>query len=89
MVNFQQGKREMLKEYPTHFNALALEIKNLNEGITVHHITTGFRAGHFSLSLAKKPTISLANLLAWSKKYINIKEIEMTWQQVEQSQVDP
>ena len=77
LMNFQQGKRETLKEYLTRFNTLALEIKDLNEGIVVHQITIGFRTGHFSLLLAKIPTTSLANLLAQSKKYIDVEEIEM------------
>ena len=50
LVNFQQDKRETLKEYLACFNALALEIKDLNEGITIHQIIVGLRAGHFSLS---------------------------------------
>ena len=36
LVNFQQGKRETLKEYLACFNLLALEIKDLNEGIVIH-----------------------------------------------------
>ena len=48
----------------------------------------GLRTGHFSLSLAKKPTISLADLLAQLKKYINAKEIEMARRQVDRNQVD-
>ena len=31
LVNFQQGKRETLKEYFSRFNTLALEIKDINE----------------------------------------------------------
>ena len=67
----------MLKEYLARFNTLALEIKDLNEGIAVHQITAGLRTGHFSLSLAKKPTTSLVGLLAWWERYINVEEIEM------------
>ena len=88
LVNFQQGKWEILKEYLAYFNSLALEIKDLNEGIVVHQIMTGLRARHFSLSLAKKPTTSLADLLAHSKKYINVKEIEMARRQVDQNQAN-
>ena len=37
-VNFQQGKRETLKEYLTCFNSHALEIKDLNKRIVIHQI---------------------------------------------------
>ena len=78
LVKFQQGKQETLKEYLAYFNTFALEIKDLNEGITIHQITTGLQVGHFSLSLAKKPMISLVDLLVQLEKYINAKEIEIT-----------
>ena len=71
LVNFQQGRRETLKEYLAHFNTLALEIRGLNEGIVVHQLTVGLQTGHFSLSLAKKSATSLANLLTHLEKYIN------------------
>ena len=58
----------MLKEYLAHFNMLVLEIKDLNEGIVIHQITVEVLARHFSLSLAKKFAISLANLLARLEK---------------------
>ena len=85
LVNFQQGKQETLKEYLARFNSLALEIKDLNEGIVIHQIIAGLRAGHFSLSLAKKLTTSLADLLICLKKYINVEEIEMTRRQIDQN----
>ena len=59
------------------FNVLTLEIKDFNEGITVHQIMAGLHAGHFSLSLAKKLTSSLADILGQLEKYINMEEIEM------------
>ena len=34
----------MLKEYLAHFNMLALKIKDLNEGISIHQIMTLSRA---------------------------------------------
>ena len=77
LVNFQQGRRETLKEYLARFNMLTLEIRELNKGITMHHLIAGLRTRHFLLSLAKKPTTSLANLLTHSKNYINIEEVEM------------
>ena len=77
LANFQQGGREMLLEYLAHFKTLALEIRDLNEWIIVHQITTELRTGHFSLSLAKKPATSLVDLLTHSKKYINVEEVEM------------
>ena len=77
LVNIQQGRRETLKEYLAHFNTLALEIRDLNEGIIVHQLIRGLRIGHFSLSLAKKPTTSLVDLFTHSEKYINAKEVEI------------
>ena len=88
LVNFQQGRRETLKEYLARFNTLALEIKDLNEGIVVHQIMARLQTRHFSLSLAKKPATSLAGLLAWSEKYINVEEIKMARRQVERSQAE-
>ena len=49
---------------------------------------TRLQVGHLSLSLAKKPITSFANLLTQSKKYINAEEIEMARRQVDRSQVD-
>ena len=66
LVNFQQGKRETLKEYLARFNTFALEIKDLNEGIAVHQMTTRLQVRHFSLSSTKKLATSLADLLASS-----------------------
>ena len=42
--------------------------------------------GHFSLSLAKKPVTSLANLLTRLEKYINVEEVEMARQQLDCNQ---
>ena len=72
----------MLKEYLARFNTLALEIKDLNEGIVVHQIMARLRVRHFSLSLAKYPATSLVDLLARLKKYTNVDEIEMARRQV-------
>ena len=66
-----------MNEYLARFNMLALEIKNLNEGIVVYQIMIRFQAGHFSLSLAKKLAIFLVDLLAQLKKYINIEEVKI------------
>ena len=67
------------------FNSLALEMKDLNEGIAVYQIMVGLQTGHFSLSLAKRPVTSSTDLLARSKKYINVKEIEMAQRQFDQN----
>ena len=67
----------MLKEYLARFNLLTLEIQDLDERIIMHQITVGLWVGHFLLSLAKKPVISLTNLLPRSKKHINVKKVEM------------
>ena len=76
----------MLKEYLACFNSLALKIKDLNEGIVVYQITVGLWAGHFSLSMVKKPAVSLAKLLAYSEKYINAEEVDITQHQLDCSQ---
>ena len=68
----------MLKGYLAHFNTLTLEIRDLNEGIVVHQIIVGLWTGNFSLSLAKKPTTSLADLLIRLEKYINTEKVEIT-----------
>ena len=86
LVNFQQGKWETLKEYLAHFNTLELEIKDLNEGISIHQIIARLRARHFSLSLGKKLVTSLANLLARLQKYKNAMETKMARRQVNKSQ---
>ena len=66
-----------MKVYLAYFNVLALEIKVLDEGITIHQIIVGLWVGHFSLSLTKKLAASLVDLLVQLEKYINIEEIEM------------
>ena len=43
--------------------------------------------GHFSLSLAKKPATSLADLLTRSEKYINAEEVELAWRQLDHNQI--
>ena len=88
LVNFQQGQRETLKEYQARFNTLALEIRELNEGIVVHQLMAGLQTGHFSLSLAKKPATLLVDLLTHSKKYINAEEVEMARRQLDRSQAE-
>ena len=86
LVNFLQGRRETLKEYLARFNMFALEIRDLNEGIAVHQLMAGLRTGHFSLSLARKPAASLADLLTRSKKYINAEEVELARRQLDRNQ---
>ena len=85
LVNFQQGRQETLKEYLARFNMLILEIRELNEEIAVHQLTAGIRTGHFFLSLAKKPTTAMADLLTRLEKYINTEEVELVWRQLDRN----
>ena len=78
----------MLKEYLAHFNTLALEIRDLNEGIVVHQLTAGLRIGYFSLLLTKKPATSLVDLLTHLEKYINVEEVKMARRQLNYNQAE-
>ena len=54
-----------------------MEIKDLLPIVAVHSILVRLKFSVFSMSFAEKPTKTMAELLAWLAKFINMEKVEV------------
>ncbi|XP_020203330.1 uncharacterized protein LOC109788888 [Cajanus cajan] len=57
------------------FNKAALEIRDLNLAVALHHLTTALKPGPFANNICKKPPTDMDDLRRRADKYIQMKEL--------------
>ncbi|XP_020225216.1 uncharacterized protein LOC109807099 [Cajanus cajan] len=57
------------------FNKTALEIRNLNPTVALHHLTTALKPGPFVNSICKKPPSDMHDLRRRADKYMQMEEL--------------
>ena len=70
-----QVPQEPLREYLNQFNAVAVQIDDLDLAVELHSIKIGLRAGPFVDSLAINPSRSLTEFRDRAVRYINMEEV--------------
>nr|KYP40461.1 hypothetical protein KK1_038186 [Cajanus cajan] len=58
LVSIRQEKKESLQTFMSRFNKTALEIRDLNPAVALHHLTTALKSGPFANSIYKKPRLT-------------------------------
>jgi len=76
LVNIRQDKGESLRAFMERFGKLALQIRNLNPEVTLHHMVTALRPGLFADSLCMEPTSSLDELRRRATKFMQLEELK-------------
>lgn len=64
----------MLWNYVACSNTAILEVRDLNESITMSTLKQGFQNGHLSFSLDKTIPKSYVELLAYARKYVQARK---------------
>ncbi|XP_020211749.1 uncharacterized protein LOC109796489 [Cajanus cajan] len=59
----------------SRFNKAALEIRDLNPAVALHHLTTTLKPGPFANSICKKPPTDMDYLRRHADKYMQIEEL--------------
>jgi len=57
------------------FNQVALQIRNLNSEVALHHMVTTLRPGPFADSLCKKPTLDMNEMRVRATKFMSLEEL--------------
>ncbi|XP_020216795.1 uncharacterized protein LOC109800422 [Cajanus cajan] len=57
------------------FNKVALEIRDLNPAVALHHLTTALKPGPFVNSICKKPLSDMNNLRRRIDKYMQMEQL--------------
>ncbi|XP_020234613.1 uncharacterized protein LOC109814565 [Cajanus cajan] len=75
LVNIRQDKKESLRAFMDLFNKAALEIRNLNAAVALHHLTTALKPGPFVNSICKKNPVDMDDLRRRADKYMQMEEL--------------
>ncbi|XP_020225378.1 uncharacterized protein LOC109807268 [Cajanus cajan] len=59
----------------SRFNKAALEIRDLNPTVALHHLTTALKPGPFANSVCKKPPTDMDDLRRRADKYMQMEEL--------------
>jgi len=76
LVNIRQDKGETLRVFMERFGKLALQIRNLNPEVTLHHTVTALGFGSFADNLCMEPASSLYELRRRATKFMQLEELK-------------
>ncbi|XP_020230340.1 uncharacterized protein LOC109816958 [Cajanus cajan] len=75
LVGLRQDKKESLRSFMDRFNKVALEIRDLNPAVALHHLTTALKPSPFVNSICKKPPSDMNDLRRRDDKYMQMEEL--------------
>ncbi|XP_020235218.1 uncharacterized protein LOC109815046 [Cajanus cajan] len=75
LVSIRQEKKESLRAFMSRFNKAALEIRDLNLAVALHHLTTALKPGPFANNICKKPPTDMDDLRRQADKYMQMEEL--------------
>ncbi|XP_020224251.1 uncharacterized protein LOC109806292 [Cajanus cajan] len=75
LVSICQEKKESLRAFMSRFNKAALEIRDLNPAVALHHLTTALKPGPFANNICKKPLTNMDDLRRRADKYMQMEEL--------------
>jgi len=75
LVNIRQGKGESLRMFMDRFNQVALQIRNLNPEVALHHMVMVLRPGPFADSLCKKLVANMNEMRMRAYKFMRLEEL--------------
>ncbi|XP_020215687.1 uncharacterized protein LOC109799523 [Cajanus cajan] len=75
LVSIRQEKKESLRTFMSRFNKAALEIRDLNPAVALHHLTTALKPGPFANNICKKPPTDMDDLRRRADKYMQMEEL--------------
>nr|KYP45848.1 hypothetical protein KK1_032602 [Cajanus cajan] len=75
LVSIQQEKKESFRTFMDRFNKAALEVKDLNPVVALHHLTMALKPGPFVDIICKKPPIDMDDLRRRADKYMQMEEL--------------
>ena len=78
LIDIKQKESESLREFITRFNAITLEVSDLDQTVAMSTMKGGLRPTRFSLSLEKWFSTSFIEMLARAEKYANAEEAMST-----------
>ncbi|XP_020225115.1 uncharacterized protein LOC109806998 [Cajanus cajan] len=75
LVDLRKDKKESLRTFMDRFNKAALEIRDLNPAVALHHLTTALKPRPFVNSICKKPPSDMNDLRRRADKYMQMEEL--------------
>ncbi|XP_020206963.1 uncharacterized protein LOC109791999 [Cajanus cajan] len=74
LISLRQDKKESLRTFMDRFNKVALEIRDLNPAVALHHLTTALKPRPFVNSICKKAPSDMNDQRRHADKYMQMEE---------------
>jgi len=85
LLTIRQGEKETPRSYVKRFTWKTLEVDETDDKVQLTTFKAGLKSREFTVSLAKNPSKTMADMLLKAQKYMNVEDVLAAIRDVEKS----